>query len=375
MYTDFKLTMNYSRHFLTIGFFFTALTFVQAFVFNTILDALFADTRWLLVFIVSVIISIGSIYVYYLSHSTSDENIDRLYNSVGLWWGLLFNLFLGALGYWLIMFFTGTLGFALIPLMIAVAIFIYGLKKAQQVHIKKLQLSHPNFPADWDNKRLIFISDLHLGKTLNQDFLEKIVVAINEHQPEIVMIGGDLFDSTYADWSKVLAPLDNIDAEHVLYVTGNHEYYVNYETELRPHLEQFDIELLESNTININGLNIGGISHSLSDINFNFESEYKKLGFKPNQPNIFLYHEPVPKDSQFALNNHTTLQLSGHTHFGQIAPYNLITWITYGHFDYGLYQDPNTKSYQYTSSGTGTWGPPVRTTAKPEVVVIELQNS
>ena len=165
--------MNYSRHFLTIGFFFTALTFVQAFVFNTILDALFADTRWLLVFIVSVIISIGSIYVYYLSHSTSDENIDRLYNSVGLWWGLLFNLFLGALGYWLIMFFTGTLGFALIPLMIAGALFIYGLKKAQQVHIKKLQLSHPNFPAHWDNKRLIFISDLHLGKTLNQDFLEK----------------------------------------------------------------------------------------------------------------------------------------------------------------------------------------------------------
>ncbi len=366
--------MSQFKNLISIGIFVIILTFVNAFVFNTLLDFLFADTIWLLVLVISIAISIGCVYIHYLAHSRSSDRLDRTYNGVSMWFGILFNLFFGSLLYWLILLFTGSAWLAFTPIVFAVLLFLFGIKRAKDIIVKEITVEFDNLPDDWKNKQLAFISDLHLGKTLSQDFLSRVITIINEHEVKALLIGGDLFDSVHAPWSEILAPFKDLNIlDNVFYVTGNHEYYVNYELDLRHHIEELGFNLLESSTYNLDGVIIGGISHSLSDINFNFESEFNKLDFKLETPNILIYHEPIPTHSKYALNNHTNLQLSGHTHFGQVAPFNLLTWLRFGNFDYGLFHNKPNNTYQYTSSGIGSWGPPVRTTARPEVVILTLK--
>mgnify|MGYP001307281201 CR=1 FL=1 len=231
-------------HWLRIATYIICLTFTQAFVFNTLLDLLFADTLWLPVFLFSAIIAVISGYVYYVSTSVSNSLINQLYRYTGLWWGLLFNVFVGSIVYWFLILFAIPPLVASIPIGVSIILFILGLSWAKQIKLKELEIEIDNLPEFWHNKKVAFISDLHLGKTLGKDFLTYILNVIDQQNTELTLIGGDLFDSAHADWDSILEPFKSFRQNNqVLYVTGNHEYHIDYETNLRPHLENLNFQL------------------------------------------------------------------------------------------------------------------------------------
>jgi predicted MPP superfamily phosphohydrolase len=199
------------------------------------------------------------------------------------------------------------------------------------------------------------------------------VELINRQEPEIVLIGGDLFDGTVTDWSHDLQPINNIQAPFgTLYTTGNHEYFSDFENKLRTILDNLNVKFLENENLEVRGLHFIGISHHLSDKEFNFEKNLDRL-LPKDQPSILLYHEPVVQHALYAKKVGVDLMLSGHTHGGQIFPFGFITKAVYKEFDVGLYL---LNSFaQYTSSGVGSWGPPVRTGVRPEIVSITLKQA
>jgi predicted MPP superfamily phosphohydrolase len=300
--------------------------------------------------------------------------MDKIYNFIGYGWGLLFNLFFASLIYWPLLVLTSSPLISSVSFIAALILFLFGIKRAGQIKVKELEIKSVKVPRYWDGKKIAFISDVHLGKTLDHNFLKKVVTKVNQTESQLLLIGGDLFDSTHADWLRITEPLDKLNVNDIFYVTGNHEYYINFNADLKPILDMRGVNLLDSSSEEIKGLVIAGIPHSLSNINFDFKTEIAKINLSDENFNILLYHEPNPLHSEYALANGVDLQLSGHTHFGQLAPFNILTWLYYGHFDYGLYFDKTNSSHQYTSSGVGSWGPPIRTTARPEVVVIKLSN-
>lgn len=313
-------------------------------------------------------------YIYHINSSQTSEILDRAYIVVNYWWGLVFNLALGSVIYWPLLILSGSPLFASMSLLLSVIIYIYGIYNASKIVIKPITVEFLTLPSEWEGKKIAFISDVHAGIINGSKFVKKVFDAVIETDAELLLIGGDLFDSNHADYNDIISPIEPSRLRQgVYYVTGNHEYFIDYNNVLKPVIEARGIHILDNNAVNLMGLNIGGINHSLSELNFDFRPIFKSLKFQPNQPNILLYHEPVPADSKYALAHNTNLLLSGHTHYGQLAPFNIITKFLYGDFDFGLYIEPLGQNVQYTSSGVGSWGPPVRTTARPEVVVITLQ--
>jgi predicted MPP superfamily phosphohydrolase len=115
----------------------------------------------------------------------------------------------------------------------------------------------------------------------------------------------------------------------------------------------------------IDGVNIIGLPHHSSQKDFEFANLLSSLSDR-NVPQFLLYHEPRPKDCKKSQKEKIDLQLSGHTHNGQIFPLHLITHILFGGYSHGLLKKQN--FYQYTTSGIGCWGPPFRTTNSSEIV-------
>lgn len=354
----------------------TMLTLLFAFPARSIVDLILADgSGWWIIFTTSIAISTLSAYFFYKSFWYQSPVFDKIYYNLSLFWGLVMNLFLASIFYWPILIFTGSPIIAGSTFVIAIGWFIVGVKHAFKLEIKQIDLPITNLAKAWRNKKIGFISDLHIGKNIGKDYVQEIVNKIKEQNIELLLIGGELFDTTLTDWEKAVQPFDELDLRHgIIDVIGNNEYESPYRETLRPILENIGFKLIERNKIMIDGLVIAGINHGISDFNFNFSKALFNLELSEKDTNILLYHEPIPKDVELAMQSNVDVVLSGHTHFGQFAPLNILTWIQFGHFDYGLYYDKKRDSYQYTSSGVGCWGPPVRTINEPEIVIFTLQN-
>jgi len=155
----------------------------------------------------------------------------------------------------------------------------------------------------------------------------------------------------------------------VYFVTGNHEVYLGVEN-AKEALESVNVKVLDNEMVDIDGLQIVGISFSKM---FGVEDlKQKILGIKnydPNEASILLYHSPQGIEDAKAAG--IDLQLSGHTHKGQMIPFPFITSAIFGKYYYGLTTEGNYSIY--TSSGVGTWGPMMRTSGKSEIVVVTLK--
>lgn len=358
---------------IKLGLFALILAFTQTFVINTVTDFFIADSNWLITFPLSLILAVVSVVIYKQGHVKDTPAINKSYNIISHWWGLLFNLFFASILYYPVLLFTGQPYIAGLALVGAIILYVYGINRAKDIAVKKLDLEYKDHKIENTNKIIGFISDLHLGKILDENFVKTIVSHLDDEKIDYLLIGGDMFDSVETNWHKVLAPLKEFAARvPTYYVTGNHDYYVDFETKLRPAIKAAGINLLESGSVELDSVVIHGIPHHLSESDFDFYKQFKKLEINDNKLNILLYHEPTPKHSRYALLNGINLQLSGHTHYGQMAPMNIVSWIFYGNFNYGSFYDEANDAYQYTSSGIGSWGPPVRTTAKPEIILLEI---
>jgi hypothetical protein len=209
-----------------------------------------------------------------------------------------------------------------------------------------------------------------LGRVLGAAFLQDLVEQINRENPSIVFITGDLFDGIDGRLDGLVAPLNGLRAPlGIYYVTGNHETYLGVDRALAA-LKKTKVRVLRDEMVVIDGLQIIGIDYPERAFSKNVAAVITKLPeFNSGAPSILLYHNPSQVGQAKAAG--INLQLSGHTHKGQIFPIQFISRLIYGKYYNGLHVEGDYTIY--TSSGAGTWGPTMRTGNHPEIAVIRLE--
>ena len=246
----------------------------------------------------------------------------------------------------------------------------FGIWNAYHPIVKNITVTVKNLPEEWRGKKVVQISDVHLGFIWGENFFNKLISDINAQNPEAVFITGDLFDGSGDRFDYVAGDLRKLAAPKGTYfVTGNHETYFGVQRSYDL-LNGSNVVILKDEVRNVGGLQILGVSYGELSAKKDVAETIKKMtGYDPNDASVLLYHEPShTKEIQQA---GIKLQLSGHTHAGQIFPYRFITSLVYPGVDYGLHAFGDYSIY--TSSGAGTWGPAMRVGTNSEIVVITLK--
>ena len=242
-------------------------------------------------------------------------------------------------------------------LIIIMAISIYGMLNARRVLLKKITIKSSKINKNYN---IIFISDVHLG-TNTSKHLSKILSKIETLKYDFLLIGGDLIDSSSFKLNDL--NLFNKIKKDIYFVNGNHEYYLKGFKNKIEQLKKFKIKVLKNSSMQINEINLIGID--------DLQSIHSKIKFveKLNKKNLFnlvLSHKPDIWDNIKSKND---LMLSGHTHNGQIFPFNFLVKLKFK-FIYGIYEYK--KSKLYVSSGAGCWGPKLRIGSSNEIINIQL---
>ena len=250
---------------------------------------------------------------------------------------------------------------------------IYGLVNARIIRIRRVPVQIPNLPASWRGRRAVMMSDLHLGPINGVRFCRRVVAAAAQLKPDAVFIPGDLFDGTKGDLDQLVAPFRELTPPLGIYFsTGNHEEF----TSPKPYIDAITragIRVLASEQVVVEGLRIAGVLYHDSSSPLHMKAALGKMRSAVSEsdathPGILLNHAParLPIVEQAGF----SLQLSGHTHGGQIFPFTWITRRVYGRFTRGLHRFGSLEVY--TSTGAGTWGPPMRVGTRPEIVLLEF---
>jgi predicted MPP superfamily phosphohydrolase len=243
----------------------------------------------------------------------------------------------------------------------------------------RLQLRRVTVPVErlgsgLEGLRIVQISDLHIAERVDARFLRRVVARVNALAPDVVAVTGDLVDGSVRALSELIAPLGDLRAKFgVYYVTGNHEYYwggPEWEAEVR----RIGLTVLrnEHRVIRRGGseLVLGGVP-DLQGARFHPDHACRPdlafAGAPDGVPRILLAHQPSAARS--AADAGVDLQLSGHTHGGQIFPFHLLVWLSQPVLS-GLRKLSGI--WVYTHRGTGTWGPRMRLGAAPEIAEITL---
>jgi len=229
-------------------------------------------------------------------------------------------------------------------------------------------------PPAFHGFRIVLLSDVHTGPTLRRAFVESLVARTNALAPDLVAITGDLVDGTVEQLEDVVAPLADLRSRHgTFFVTGNHEWYVGVDPWLA-HLKKLGMRVLVNERVAIDrdgtGIDVAGI-HDPTATGFQPavapDLDLALRGRDPARPVILLAHQP--RQVRDARRLDVDVQLSGHTHGGQIAPFGLLVRLVQPAVA-GLHRFGPT--WMYVSRGTGYWGPPMRLATPSELTVVEL---
>ncbi len=300
-----------------------------------------------------------------------------LYFLSASWLGLLVNLLLACGFVAIVLLIARIVGFSINGVLLASVFFIiafffslYGVWNAMNPQVKEVSVAIPNLPEEWKGKKVVQLSDVHLGIVHREDFMRDIVTKIEAVNPNMVVITGDLFDGMDGDVTPLVRPLLDLKPSNGMYfITGNHETYLGVDDALLA-LSKTNVKVLKNEVVDVNGLKLIGINYPTLDENENVSTILDSLKEKYfGMPNVLLYHAPTSIAEIKARG--VNLQLSGHTHKGQLFPFGYITKLIYKGYDYGLFTEGNYSLY--TTNGVGTWGPPMRTGNTPEIVVITLK--
>jgi hypothetical protein len=241
----------------------------------------------------------------------------------------------------------------------------YGLYHTGVLKTKSISLSLPQFPQAWKGKKIAQVSDVHLGIMNGEKLSLRIVSIIREEKADLVFITGDLFDGVGDDLYQSISPFNQITAP-IYYVTGNHETYLGLDKALSV-LARTKIRVLRDEIVDHQGVQVIGIDYPQRGWKKDIRPVLERID--RTKPAILLYHEPAQIETAKEFN--IALQLSGHTHNGQMWPMKFFTHLVYKGFDYGLHQIGGYTLY--TTSGAGTWGPPLRIGSTAEVVIFTIQ--
>ncbi len=316
------------------------------------------------------------IIFFILSASTSwliawrDNYLFRfIYFISGIWGGIILNSLLLFLIFYFFNLQQYTNNLALWFFGLQIPILIYEYLAAYFLRLRKIELKIKDLPDFWDNKKIVHICDLHLGPVWRLSFYEKLVKKINKLQASAVFITGDLFDGMEADFSWLNINCFKIKApEGVYYSFGNHDEMLGSKR-VNELLGSNGIKVLENEMIEKKGLQIIGLN-SFHHLKYNIEATIiKQFSYSSKKPSILMLHEPI--SSAKIQNLGINLQLSGHTHGGQMFPINLVNKILYSGYDFGLFKKGD--FHLNVSSGAGTWVPPLRLFSRSEIVEITLR--
>ena len=314
-------------------------------------------------YLFAVQIIIGVLWLSFAAASVISQKFNNagtrtLYKISAAWLGFFVYLLLGACVYAIAVMLFPTASPQAISLigetltLVAIVVGIYGITNANRIQITSIKASMPNLPKRWKSRKAVFVSDLHLGQVRGASFAERIVSKIRELNPEIVFIGGDLYDGIAVDLHRVVEPLSRLKVPLGIYfVTGNHEEFSDNSKDLSA-IRGIGIKTLMDEKVVIDDIQLIGVDYKHASKKEAFDGILQSLHINRKIPSILLKH--VPSDLDIALKNGITLQLSGHTHRAQIFPFTFLAhWIFKG-FDYGLHSLGSMQAY--TSSGVGNGG-------------------
>jgi uncharacterized protein len=260
--------------------------------------------------------------------------------------------------------------FFLITFAGSILLSLYGYREAGNIRLETVRIQTNKVPKEIGRITIAQISDVHLGLIVREEKLNKIVELIKKAKPDILVSTGDLVDGDIDKLNGLVDLLKNIEPPFGKYAAmGNHEFYAGIDNSLDFH-KKTGFTMLRGEGLTIPGMvNIAGVDDPAGKY-FQVKKVSEKSVLSSLQDNLFtilLKHEPVVDKNAMGLFH---LQLSGHTHKGQIYPFRYLTRLVFPL--YTGYHKLSENAHFYVSRGSGTWGPPIRFLAPPEVTLIEL---
>ncbi len=319
-----------------------------------------------------------------------ETSVEPIALFVFVWMGVLFlcvSLFfvidIARAGHWLYRRFLGKgarplelpwRGIAAGVVVISTTVALFGFYEAREIRVEKVTLPTTKLPEGVSRYRMVQLTDVHLGVLTDEAWLRNIVTEVNKLEPDLIVSTGDIIDSSVPSSRPYLTTLGSLKAADGKYgVAGNHEFFAGIDNavgfmneagfvmlrgeraEVKPWLHLLGIDDREGRHA---GVKV--VDHELPLMAANDASALT----------ILLKHQPVVREESVGKFD---LQLAGHVHQGQIFPFRILTWIAYP-IAMGL-NDLGQGSQIYVARGTGTWGPPIRVMAPPEITLFEFVKS
>jgi len=321
------------------------------------------------------LMTLAFITVTFISMSFSNFWLRLLYRVSAIWLGVLNVSFFAACLIWLISAAMATLSFHLNASHFSAVFFsgafmvsLYGILNASRVRVTQLTVELENLPSGWNGSALALVTDMHLGNFRGTGFSRRVVAKLNHLHPQAILISGDLFDGTKGNLNAFVEPWKNINSQTVTYyVTGNHEEFGD-RTKYLETVKRVGIRVLENEMVDDRGLQIIGVHDAEAEDPDHFRSILQGVGVDRNRASILLAHQP--QNLSIVEEAGISLQVSGHTHGGQMWPWTLLALRVHGRFNHGL--NRSGKLLVLTSYGAGTWGAPMRLGTHSEIILIRL---
>jgi predicted MPP superfamily phosphohydrolase len=322
------------------------------------------------------ILSVSFVAASLLAFRYTNAPVRVFYRGAAVWLGLVSFLFLASILAWVI-FGVAALAGVTVPFhRIVEALYsaaalagLYGVFNANWTRITRTTVQLANLPAAWRGRKAALISDVHLGHVRNGNFLRRMVSKILKEEPDLIFIAGDLFDGTAIDAERAAEPLSQLTApQGVYFVAGNHEQFRDDSKYLQA-VAATGVRVLSNEKVEADGLQIIGVPYNNATQDGHLASVLRRVGLDRGRASILLLHAPDRPEVAEAAG--VSLQLSGHTHLGQFVPWSWMAKRMYRQFVYGLSRIGSMQVF--TSSGAGTWGPPLRLGSNPEIVMLEFQ--
>ena len=337
-----------------------------------------ADSTWLFALVLALAFSF--MLASLLSFRFSNRPIRIFYKAASLWLGFLNFFFWASCLTWLIWLgvrFSGLVSnpaaarpwIAGVSFSLAVLVGVYGAINARLIRIRDIAVRLPGLPEQWRGRSAVLISDLHLGNINGAGFCRRVAGIVAGFKPDIVFLPGDLFDGTKGDLDRLTKPLEQLAPPFgIFYSTGNHEEFTT-STHYVGAIRRRGLRNLDNECVDVDGLQIAGVTWRESTFPIRMKSALDAMKLDRGRAGILLNH--APSRLQLVERAGFSLQLSGHTHGGQIAPFTWLTRRIFGDFTHGLHSFGALQVY--TSFGVGTWGPPMRVGTHPEIVVLRFE--